>query len=480
MHDTELAYLPATTALAMFRARTLSPVELLDAVIARAERVEPAVNAFTEELYGEARDQAKIAEARYLGRDGGPRALEGLPVAVKEEQSIAGRSETSGSLLLRDNIATETHPVVERVVAAGGLVHARTTTPEFSCVSFTHSRLWGVTRNPWNLDYSPGGSSGGAGAALAAGTTTLATGSDIGGSIRIPASFCGVVGFKPPYGRVPSLPPFNLDHYCHEGPMARTVADTVLLQNVLTGPHPADHASLGPAVHVPAAVTAAGMRVALAVYPGDLPVDPEVAANTRAAAQSLADAGVIVREVELSWTRAELSRAAWAHYATVFGPVVAQAEAAAPDLLNPYTREFLRQCRTGPAGTTYVEGLHFEARIHAELAELFRTHDALLLPTTAVPAFLAGDEYTDTVVTVDGVELGYYAEAAITVPFNMAGRCPVLSVPSGFASTGVPTGLQIVGRTYDDATVFALAAALERTRPWAYGPGRHPVVTPPA
>src|SRR5690606_9447207 len=121
-------------------------------------------------------------------------------------------------------IAQVTHPVVERVVAAGGLIHARTTAPEFSCAGFTHSALWGVTRNPWNLDYSPGGSSGGSAASLAAGSALLATGSDISGSVRIPAAACGVVGYKPPYGRVPGLPPENLDYYHQNGPLARTVS----------------------------------------------------------------------------------------------------------------------------------------------------------------------------------------------------------------------------------------------------------------
>ena len=177
--------------------------------------------------------------------------MEGLPVAVKEEAEIAGQHNTLGSLPLRDVIAGQTSAFVQRIIDAGGIVHARTTTPEFSCAPITWSRLWGVTRNPWHTGYSPGGSSGGSAAALAAGTATLATGSDIGGSIRIPASFCGVVGFKPPYGRVPEVATFNLDHYCHEGPLARTVADCALLENVIAGPHPSDVVSIRPKLEIP-------------------------------------------------------------------------------------------------------------------------------------------------------------------------------------------------------------------------------------
>src|SRR6185437_10572325 len=172
-------------------------------------------------------------------------------VAVKEEAPITGQKYTLGSLALKDDIADHTAVFVQRILDAGGIVHARTTTPEFSCAPVTWTKLWGVTRNPWHLDFAPGGSSGGAGASLAAGSTTLANGSDIGGSIRIPSSMCGVAGFKPPYGRNPDSSPFNLDHYNHAEPMARTIADCALLQNVLSGPHPQDIASIRPKLRIP-------------------------------------------------------------------------------------------------------------------------------------------------------------------------------------------------------------------------------------
>src|SRR5258708_21747168 len=272
---TDVHYLSATDALAMFAAKELSPVELVRAVLDRAEAVEPVINAFAETYFDDALVAAKAAEARYAsGQPLGP--LDGLPVAVKEEAPIAGQPNTLGSLALREVIADETAPFVQRIIDAGGIVHARTTTPEFSSAPVTWSRLWGVTRNPWNADFSPGGSSGGSGASLAAGTTTLATGSDIGGSIRIPASFCGVVGFKPPYGRVPEVAPFNLDHYCHEGPMARTVADCALLENVIAGPHPSDVVSIRPKLEIPERLeSAAGLRIALSFDLGVYNVDPD-------------------------------------------------------------------------------------------------------------------------------------------------------------------------------------------------------------
>ncbi|MGD9743232.1 MAG: amidase, partial [Dongiaceae bacterium] len=229
MTDTDLCYITASEALARFKARTLSPVELMHALIARADRVEKKVNAFTYRFYERALDAAKRAEAKYTRTDGRPRPLEGLAVAIKDETTIKGERTTFGSLVHKDDVDTRTAPPAELIFQAGAIMIARSTAPEFSCAPICHTRLWGTTRTPWNLAFSSGGSSGGAGAALAAGITTLANGSDIGGSIRIPASACGVYGYKPPYGRNPDSAPFNLDWYNHAGPMARSVADCALL-----------------------------------------------------------------------------------------------------------------------------------------------------------------------------------------------------------------------------------------------------------
>lgn len=475
--STELAYLSATEALAAFRRRDVSPVELLTAVLERAAAAEPVVNAVVEELHDQAYAAAREAERRYLGKGGGEvRPLEGVPVAAKEEHPIEGHPLQLGSLLHADDIADATHPVIQRIADAGGVIHMRTSTPEFCAAGFTHSKLWGVTRNPWNPEYSCGGSSGGSGAALAAGYAPLATGSDIGGSIRIPASFNGVVGFKPPFGRVPAMPPYSLDQYCHDGPMARTVADCALLENVIAGPWKGDIVSLRPKLVLPETYEGArgveGMRIALSVTLGDHRIDPEVAANTRSVADALRAAGAVVEEVAFDWTRKVVNQAMNAHFAAVMGAEASAAVAAAPDLVNPYIRAFAEQ--TAAEETSFAEGLILEGAIYAELGEILDRFDALVCPTTAVPAFLAGEEYIDTRVVVDGAELEFYLDAALTPPFNICSRVPVLAVPSGFASNGVPTGVQIVGKTYDDATVFRVGAALEEVRPWAYTPTRRP------
>ncbi|MFE7388651.1 amidase [Streptomyces sp. NPDC057582] len=469
---TDLAYLPATEALRRFRDRSLSPVELMTAVIARAEAVEPKVNALAERTFDEALAAAREAEARYAGKGEPPRPLEGLSVATKEEQPIAGRLATDGSLAFEHEVADETHPVIERILAVGGIVHARTTTPEFSCAAVTQSRLWGVTRNPWNLEFSPGGSSGGAGAALAAGETTLATGSDIGGSIRIPASSTGTVGFKPPYGRVPAMAPFNLDTYCHDGPMARTVADCALLQNVIAGPHPRDGVSLRSKLVLPDSFEGVeGLRVALSVTLGDWHVDPEVEANTRAVAEALRAAGATVEEVEVAITRADVFKAAMIHFGTIFGPYIASVAAEHGDKLTPYALHFAEQAgRAAREPGSFLQGLTIEGAVQAEIGTLLERYDVLLCPTLAIPAYAADDDYTSTKVVINGVELDNNLEASLTTVFNIASRCPVLSVPSGFASTGVPTGVQIVGRTYDETTVFRVASAIEAVRPWGHIP----------
>jgi aspartyl-tRNA(Asn)/glutamyl-tRNA(Gln) amidotransferase subunit A len=472
---TDLCYLSAADALRLFRARELSPVELAEAVIGRAEAVEPTINAFAETFYEHALVQARAAAARYAGRGEAPRPLDGVLVAVKEEAPIAGQRNTLGSLPLRDVVADQTAVFVQRIIDAGGIVHARTTTPEFSCAPVTWTKLWGVTRNPWHTAYSPGGSSGGSGAALAAGTATLATGSDIGGSIRIPASFCGVVGFKPPYGRVPEVEIFNLDHYCHEGPMARTVADCALLENVIAGPDPSDVASLRPKLEIPSELDSArGMRIALSPDLGCYQVDAEVAANTLAAADRLRDAGATVTEVSLPWQLDMIERAARIHFGMIFGPSIRELYEQSAAELTSYARHFAVEA-ADVAKDDFLAGLELESRIYAPLGALLEEFDALICPTFAIPALPAQYDVTDE-IAVNGRPIGNWLDVMMTLPFNIASRCPVLSVPSGLSRDGVPTGLSIVGKTYDDVTAFRVAAAHEERFPWLDQPSRRPVL----
>ena len=475
---TELHYLDAATALRLFRSRELSPVELMEAVIARTEAVNGEVNALTETLFEEALPAARQAAARYArGRDLTP--LLGLPVAAKEKHGLKGRTLSQGLVARKDELAAEDHPVIGRIRRAGGIIHARTTTPEYSCATVTHSPLWGVTRNPWNLQFSPGGSSGGSGAALAAGLAPLATASDIAGSTRLPASFTGTVGYKAPYGRIPGLAPLCADHYRGDGPMSRTVADTALLANVMAGRHPEDHTSLAdaPGIGVPgleirdgggsvAAASVAGMRIALCIRLGNYPVAPDVEANTRAVAAALQDAGAVVEEIELPWTTESISRTMFTHFGYLLGPAMEDETEGSTELLAPYTRSFMADARGAAEENRFVDGIRAETRLQAELAAAMAGFDALICPASAVAALDAGGMYLDG-IDAGGQQLGHYWQGHMTAPFNIANRCPVLAVPSGMADCGIPTGVQVVGHPHDDAAVFTVGAAVEALRPWA-------------
>jgi len=460
----DVHYLTASEALALFRARDLSPVEFMQATIDRIEAVDGEVNALPILFFDEALEGARQAEARYAGRGGRPRPLEGIPVAVKDEVEVAGQPSTEGSLILKDYVAEHTAACVQRIIDAGGIIHARSATPEFCCAAITDSRLWGVTRNPWNLAYSPGGSSGGSGAALAAGMATLATGSDIGGSIRIPASFCGVVGFKPPYGRVPQEPPFNLDHYCHDGPMARTVEDCRLLENVMAGPHRHDIVSLRPKLSIPPdPQSIEGWRIAVNADMGGFEVDDEVRANIAAAAATFRALGADVEEVGLTLRMDDLREAARAHFGTIFGNLIAQALPEHRELMTSYAIEFAEDAARPNVG--YYRSLEIESGVYAEIANVLEDHRILIAPVFGIPALKA---------TADDYDLEVMYRHGMTLPFNMCSRCPVLVVPCGRSRDGVPLGVQIIGRTYDDVSVFSAAAAFAAALPWFDAPARRP------
>jgi aspartyl-tRNA(Asn)/glutamyl-tRNA(Gln) amidotransferase subunit A len=372
---------------------------------------------------------------------------------------MTGRSWTQGSLALAGEVAPFDHPIIERIQAAGGIIHIRTTTPEFCCAPYCHSRQWGITRNPWNTDYSPGGSSGGSAAALAAGYSPLATGSDIGGSIRIPASLSGVVGYKAPFGRVPALPPYNLDQYCHDGALARTVADCALLEDVIAGPDWRDVVGLPhPPTVTGVGADVTGRRVALCVALGDWPLDAGVEASTRAAAATLAAAGAIVEEVTLPWTVQQIWAAAQAHFAAIMASGIAAIDEAHGDLLSDYTRAFA--ATTNAPGLGFYEGLELEGQLWEPLGRLFQTYDVLLCPTMATAGYVAGEPYLEPMAVGGGV-VPHNILGAMTLPFNILSRCAVVSVPSGLAPNGVPTGVQVVARPYDDVTAFVVAAAVE-------------------
>jgi amidase len=475
LSDDDICYLTATEALALFEKRELSPVELMEAQIRRAERVEPVINAFADTYFDEARQQAKVAEERYMRS--GPRdrrPLDGVPVAVKDAQRVAGKRTTYGSLLFKDNVDDRSDPIVERLVAAGAIVHARTTTPEFCLSGTCETRMYGKTRNPWNAGYGPGGSSGGSGASLAAGTSVLATGTDIGGSIRIPASCCGVVGYKPPKGRNPDGPPANFDPYNHCGPLARSVADAALFQNIVSGAHPLDHHSLREKVQLADAVQpVAGLRVAWSMDLGYVRIAPEVRRNTLAALDVFRQLGCIAEEVDLGWSL-DSDRAAMAWYnAMHFGRQTLWHAQTGADLMTDYALAAAQSART-LAIDDIAKSWETQHAMYQKFGPMMERFDIFICPTTSIPALSADHDPLDQDFRIDGQRVDPEYGWVLTHQFNMLFNSPVMSLPSGRAETGVPTGIQIVGRTFDDATVFRAALAYEQAVGGWFGEAARP------
>ncbi|MEO0782293.1 MAG: amidase [Pseudomonadota bacterium] len=468
----DLLYLTATEALQRFADKSLSPLELLDAQIARAEATAKTVNAFTYTHFDEARDLAKAAEARWAKSE--PMGcLDCLPVAIKDESYIAGKPTSGGSLITKDTIAETTTPINERILAEGAIVHARTATPEFSCAGVTWSRAWGVTRNPWNLDKTPGGSSGGTAASLALGTCSLGTGSDIGGSIRIPASCCGVVGFKPSYGRNPDDTPFNLDFYCHTGPLARSVAYAILLQNIMCGPHPHDIASLRPRLTLPTEYEGIkGWRIALSMDLGSFELDEDVRRDTLAAADLFRSLGATVDEVEIGWGP-EVLEAGITYLTHLFGGALSKELEENGDQMTTYCRRFAEDSQNSTA-QDFVHSLEVAGEAYMKLGPLLDRYDCLFCPTNALPVVAADFDPSEDLLEINGTRVNAALGWEMTTPFNMMSRCPVVSVPSGFASNGVPTGLQIVAPTYRDEIAMEAAMAFESAAGRWYQNGQKP------
>ncbi len=463
LDDNDLCYISAADALTRFRDRSLSPVELLDAVIRRAEQIEPVVNALCLLYFDEAREQARTAERNW--RNGRARPLEGIPVAIKDEALIAGKITTNGSLLLQNFVAAETDVPVQRLQAAGAIIHARTTTPEFSMAFVTDSRIWGTTRNPWNPGITPGGSSGGAGASLAAGSTTLASGSDIAGSIRVPAALNGAVGFKPPYGRVPQNAPYNLDSYSQEGPMARTVEDCRLMQNIIAGPHARDPAALSPKIEIPAGLPdIRGWHIGYSLDLGFQPLDNEVRNRTLSALDLFRDAGAVVEEISPGWSGRLCMKTAMIHYSSILAAQIRRDFGAADqrEQLTPYIRHFLDISGEVSAANLLAE-IDYTNFMYAQLAKVFERCRVMVVPTVATTAIAADFDYSEDRIRIAGRQVDPILGWVLTYPFNTLGRCPVLNIPAGLAANGVPIGIQIIGRSYDDVSVFVAGAAAERS-----------------
>jgi aspartyl-tRNA(Asn)/glutamyl-tRNA(Gln) amidotransferase subunit A len=465
MTATDLALASARELVALYRAGEASPVEAVQAALDRIERYDPAVNAFLLVARDEALEAARTSEARY--RAGEPLGLlDGVPVAVKDVFNTRGWPTLRGSLLIDAHQPwDEDSPVVEALKRHGAVLMGKTTTPELGWKGVTDSPLTGSTRNPWNPAMTSGGSSGGSAVAVTLGMSALALGTDGGGSIRIPASFCGTAGIKPTYGRIPHWPASPYDTLAHAGPMGWTVADCALMLAVLSEPDPRDWTALPPEAGLPPEVTVdldperadvRGLRIALSPSLGFAPIDPEVEAVVREAARGLEALGAVVEEADPGFDDP------LEHWETLWYAGAARAA-------EHYTEQELGRMDPGLAriiaqgharsAVDYVAATMTRRELGAHMNRFHERYDLLLAPSVSIPPF-----EVDRDVPRGWPDDRWVTWARHCYPFNMTQQ-PTVAVPGGFTDSGLPVGLQLVAAKYRDDLAIRAAAAFQHAYP---------------
>lgn len=458
MANGELAEMTAIELLRRFRAREVSPVEATMAVLDRIERHNDAVNAYNlVDREGALAAAARSAERYRTGQPLG--LLDGVTVAIKDIFGARGWPTLRGSRTSPTTPATEDAPAVAAVRRHGAIFPGKTTTPELGWKGITDSPLTGITRNPWDTRLTPGGSSGGSAAALPLGMATLTLGTDGGGSIRIPAGFTGVVGFKPTFGRVPHAPPSPFGALAHAGPLTWTVEDAALMQAVITEPDARDPA------HVPSAdgeytrdlrAGVRGLRVAFSPTLGYVTVDPEVRAAVDAAARTLEELGAVVDELDPGFEDPLPT------YEVLWNAGAARATVALADAqhaeMDPGLVAIIEDGRRYSA-VDYIGADLARTALAVHMNRFHQRYDLLVTPTLPIAAFTAGRNVPE----------GWHDErwptwTPFSYPFNITQQ-PALSVPCGFTAAGLPIGLQIVGAKHDDARVLRAGYAYQAAHP---------------
>ena len=454
MSASELWRLTATEAVGLLKRGEVSPLEMIDAAALRIEATDGALNALPTLCLERARDHAGRLMAA-----GGDSLLAGLPIAIKDLVDVAGVRTTYGSPIYENHVPTRSDILVETLEANGAVVIGKSNTPEFGAGASTFNEVFGKTRNPWNTDKSVAGSSGGAVAALAAGQAWLATGSDLGGSLRTPASFCSVVGLRPSPGRVargPTTEPFN--SLSVAGPMARNPDDAALFLDAMTGQHGEDPMSLAaPAVAFADTVAARRMPKRIGYSPdlGIMPIDSEVAAICEQAARRFADMGVEVVEAKPNFSEAMECF----HTLRAAGFVTSLA-ATLRDHRDKLKPEVIWNIERGLAldADQIAAAQLARGRLFKSAARFFESHDLLLCPAAIVPPFDVDTRYVEE---VNGQRFETYIDwIAITFAVTLT-SCPAVSVPAGFTAAGLPVGLQIVGPPRGEAEALTAAALLD-------------------
>ena len=462
MVDLDLAFASAVDMAGSVAAGDVSPVELVQNSLERISEVDDELNAFCFVWDEFALEQARAA-ANEVSRGGSLGPLHGVPVALKDTTPTAGHTTTLGSYAFEHWVPTVDAAVARKLRQAGAIIVGKTTTPEFAHALTTESPLWGITRNPWNIARTTGGSSGGSGAAVATGCVPLAEGSDMGGSVRIPAAWCGIVGLKPGLGRIPmDVLPGLFDTISHHGPLARTVDDARLFLQATQGPDEAD--ILTPAFPLnltePQTVDMKNVRVALSIDLGCWAVDPAVEAAVRAAANALADAGATVAEVNPGFLGNEEDEwyKLWGVFmAAYFGEYV---EEFGDQMMDGVLR--LIEQGNAMSAVDYKQVEFTRTRMWNQIRPILQDNDVLLCPTMAsgpVAASMIGKR------NPSHTEDGRRCSPDMTAIWNLISPCPVMTVPCGLDDDGLPIGAQLVGRRWRSDQLLAIAAALESVVP---------------
>ncbi|OGA46846.1 MAG: hypothetical protein A3F74_27450 [Betaproteobacteria bacterium RIFCSPLOWO2_12_FULL_62_58] len=459
---TELTSLTAVEAVDLLRQRKVSPVELVNAAIRRIDATDAAINAVPIRCFDRALNAARGMERDYSRHRSDPRWLCGLPVAVKDMTDVAGVRCTYGSALFADRVPQRSDVLVETLERRGAIVLAKSNTPEFASAGGlnTTNELFGATRNPWDTGLTSGGSSGGSAAAVASGQVWLATGTDLGDSLRQPASFCSVVGLRPTPGRVARSTSLPNDMLCVVGPMGRTVTDVALMLDAMVGESPRDPISL-PAPHYRYArgrqSWRAPKRVAFSPNLGLCPVAAEVAVVCADAAVRFADGSAVVEYASPDFSNAreilKVLRPAW--LAAHWGYLIETHD-------DRLSGSFKARLDTGVKLSARViwEAEKKRAALAQSVVQFFDRYDLLICPTAPIPAFPIG---TARIADIDGVPLAAESESdwmLLTYAVSLVG-CPALSLPCGFASDGRPVGLQLIGAPRAEGKLIGMAALLE-------------------
>ena len=454
--DSTLYRLSAVEAVAALRRGEVTPLDLIDAAYARIEATDKTVNAMVTLCPDRARDAAKVLMLQPVDQRG---ILCGLPVAIKDLNDVAGVRTTYGSPIFKDHVPAQSDPAVQRLEANGGIVIGKSNTPEFGAGANTFNEVFGETRNPWNTRLNAGGSSGGSAAALAAGQTWLASGSDLGGSLRTPASFCSVVGLRPSPGRVARNPgEVRFDTMSVEGPMARNVADAALMLDAMVGYHEMDPISLqAPAESFLAAAQSGKLprRVAVTADFGVTPVDPATRAVLEAAVSKLQAAGVEVVHAcpDFAGVPTAFQTLRAMDYAASMRPLMDRHR----NLLKP---DVIWNIEKGLALSVEQIGqaTRRRSRLYGDMVAFLKEYDLLIAPAACVPPRDIAERW---IREVDGVQMENYVDWLKIASVVTVSSCPSLALPAGFTPDGRPVGLQLVGRPRGEAALLGAGRAIE-------------------